>query len=402
MNGALEGIRVLDLSRVLAGPYCTMVLGDLGAEVVKVERPGAGDDLRSWGPPFAPNGDSTYFMSVNRNKRSITVDLRTDAGKETIRRLAASSDVLVENFRVGMLDEMGLGYDDLRPENPGLIYCSVSGYGQQGPWAKRPGYDVMMQAMGGLMSVTGEPDGQPMRVAVAIVDLCTGLYAAIGVLAALQARQTTGVGQRVDLSLLETVLATQPNLTAGYLIGGAVPQRLGTGHPNVTPYGVFPTADSHIVLAIGNDAQWRKLCLALGHADVADDPDFADMGQRTDRRVEVEAMVSEWCRAHTTDELTSLLTEHDVPNGPVHTIPEVLAHQQALAMKVVHDFPTSDGATAPMVRSPLGFSADPRESHRPPPSLGADTEQVLAEIGISDDDISRLRRDGAFGAANDA
>lgn len=397
MNGALEGIRVLDLSRVLAGPYCTMILGDLGAEVIKIERPGVGDDLRGWGPPFGPTGDSTYFMGVNRNKQGLPVDLRSEAGRETILRLVAESDVLIENFRVGMLDEMGLGYDALKEVNPGLVFCSISGYGQDGPWAKRPGYDVMMQAMGGLMSVTGEPEGDPMRVGVAIVDICTGLYAAIGIVSALQARGRTGVGQRVDLSLLETVLATLPNLTAGYLIAGDEPQRHGTGHPNVTPYGVFPTRDAHIVIAIGNDTGWRRLCQALGAAELADDPRYAENSERMARRGEVETMTAEWCQRYDTEELNELLTAHDVPNGPVNTIPAALAHEQSQALGIVQEFPAGPDAIARMVRSPLNFSADPRTSHLPPPALDPTDLDVLSELGFDDADLERLRRQGAFG-----
>jgi crotonobetainyl-CoA:carnitine CoA-transferase CaiB-like acyl-CoA transferase len=402
MNGALQGIRVLDLSRVLAGPYCTMILGDLGADVIKIERPGVGDDLRGWGPPFGPSGDSTYFLGVNRNKRGLTVDLRSDAGREAILRLAAISDVVVENFRVGMLEGMGLGYDVLKAQNPGLVYCGISGYGHTGPWAKRPGYDVIMQAMGGLMSVTGEPDGRPMRVGVAIVDLCTGLYAAVGILAALQARQRTGLGQRVDLSLLETVLATLPNLTAGYLLAGAEPQRLGTGHPNVTPYGVFPTRDAYIVLAIGNDTHWRRLCDAIAPDDLADDLRNATGGERMERREEVEALIEEWFGQLSADELTERLTAHDVPVGPVKTIPEVLAHEQAMALEIVRSFPmgqpdTGSDSEGPMVRLPLTFSQDQRTSHLPPPPLPARNVEVLRDLGFGSEEVATLERGGAFG-----
>jgi crotonobetainyl-CoA:carnitine CoA-transferase CaiB-like acyl-CoA transferase len=398
MNGPLEGVRVLDLSRVLAGPFCTMTLGDLGAEIIKLERPGAGDDLRGWGPPFGPTGDSTYFIGVNRNKRSITVDLARESGRELVRELAARSDVLIENFRVGLLEDMGLGYEDLSNVNPGLVYCTISGFGRTGPWARRPGYDVTIQAFGGLMSVTGEPDGQPMRVGVAIVDLCTGLYAAIGILSALHARERTGRGQRVDLSLLETVLASLPNLTAGYLVADAVPQRLGTGHPNVTPYGIFPTKDGYIVLAIGNDEHWRKLCGSVGAPEMVTDPRYARNNERTDRRDEVEEMVSGWTTSYTTAELTELLIEHDVPHGPVNTIPEVLQHVQTGALGIVQDFPLNVDATAPMVRSPLTFSSDQRSKHLPPAALGTATREVLRDVGLDEEILQRFADGGAFGA----
>lgn len=399
MNGSLDGVRVLDLSRVLAGPYCTMLLGDLGAEVIKVERPGQGDDLRSWGPPFGPSGDSTYFLGVNRNKKGVAVDLQTDAGREVVQRLAATCDVMVENFRVGMLDGLGLGYEQLREHNPGLVYCSVTGYGHSGPWASRPGYDVMLQAMGGLMSVTGEPEGQPMRVGVAIVDVCTGLHAAVGILSALQARAHTGRGQRVDLSLLATSLSVLPNLTAGYLIAGETPARLGTGHPNVTPYGVFATADSYVVIAVGTDAHWGRLCTALGHDETAGDSRYAKNSDRMARREEVEGLVRTWCAQHSTDELSVRLTEHDVPHGPVNTIPETLAHDQVRALGIVQDFPVGDGEQAPMVRSPWTFSDHQRDSHLPPPRLGADTTDVLRDLGLAEEEVQRLRVAGAFGQA---
>lgn len=398
MTGTLDGIRVLDLSRVLAGPFCTMTLGDLGAEVIKVERPGVGDDLRNWGPPFGPTGDATYFLAVNRNKHGIAVDLRTTAGRDIIRELAAVSDVVVENFRVGTLDKMGLGYDELSKLNPGLVYCSISGYGQSGPWAGRPGYDVMAQAVGGLMSVTGEPDGQPMRVGIAIVDLCTGLYAAVGILAALQARSRTGRGQRVDLSLLEVVLASLPNLTAGYLIAGDVPQRLGTGHPNVTPYGVFPTRDGYIVIAAGNDGHWKKLCIALKHAEKAADLRYAKNSERMARRNEVEDLVRAWCIEFTTEELSALFTEQDVPHSPVNTIPDILAHFHTEAIGAVREYPLGGEHTGRMVRPPFTFSQDERTTHVPPPSLGEETHEVLKRLGYSDERISELSAEGAFGS----
>jgi crotonobetainyl-CoA:carnitine CoA-transferase CaiB-like acyl-CoA transferase len=397
MNGPLEGLRVLDLSRVLAGPYCTMVLGDLGAEVIKVERPGAGDDLRGWGPPFGPTGDSTYYYAANRNKRGIAIDLATEEGRETVRRIARSSDVVVENFRVGMLDAMGLGLSAMREENPKLVTCSITAYGSEGPWAQRPGYDVMIQAMSGLMSVTGEPDGRPMRVGVAIVDLATGIYAATAILAALRARETSGQGQHVDLSLLESSLAILPNLVAGYLIDGEVPARHGTGHPNATPYGVFETRDSHVVLAIGNDTHWRKLCIALGHPEVADDVRLTRMADRMTHRVEVESNVRDWCAALTSAELSALLTEHDVPHGPVNTVPEILAHEQVVALGLVEDRPLAPGITAPGLRAPFRFSTDERTEHLPPPAVGADTDAILSGLGFSPAEIDALRAAGALG-----
>jgi crotonobetainyl-CoA:carnitine CoA-transferase CaiB-like acyl-CoA transferase len=400
LNGPLEGIRVLDLSRVLAGPYAAMVLGDLGAEVIKVERPGVGDDLRGWGPPFAPGGESTYFLGVNRNKRGISLDLATEAGRDVVRELAASADVVIENFRVGMLEGMGLGYEDLRAINPGLVYCSISGFGQVGPMAAEPGYDVMVQAMSGLMSVTGEPDGRPMRVGVAIVDLVTGLFSANGILAALQARTRTGVGQRVDLSLLESALAVLPNLTAGYLVAGAEPERFGTGHPNVTPYGVFPTSDGYIVIAVGSDPQWVRLCRALGEPDFADHADFARNADRIANRAEVERIVTGWCMRHDTATLSGLLRAGDVPSGPVLTIPQALELPQVAALGLVGRFPAADGTSVPLVRSPLGFSRDPRSTHLAAPRLDVDTESVLLGLGLDAKAVARWRDEGAFGRSD--
>ena len=394
-GGPLAGIRVLDLSRVLAGPYCTMILAELGAEVIKIERPGAGDDLRSWGPPFGPGGDSTYFQTVNRNKRSWEIDLKSPAGRALARHLAAGSDVVVENFRVGMADELGLGYEQLSTTNPGLVYCSVSGFGQTGPWATRPGYDVMVQAMGGLMSVTGPVDGEPMRSGVAIVDICTGLYAAVGITAALREREHRGVGRRVDVSLLETVLAIQPNLTAGHLIAGDTPVRMGNGHPNVTPYGVFASADGHIVLAIGNDAQWQRLVTALGTADEVAGRDLDRNSTRLAARSEVDKLVGSWTSRRTTAELTDLLTAHDVPHGPVATVPEALAHPQVEALGTLVEHPLTDDAVGRMVRSPIRLSGGERADRLPPPALARPTAAELIDLGVPGDIVAALDAAGA-------
>ncbi|MTD54347.1 CaiB/BaiF CoA transferase family protein [Amycolatopsis pithecellobii] len=392
-GGPLAGIRVLDLSRVLAGPYCTMVLADLGADVVKIERPGAGDDLRAWGPPYGPGGDSTYFQTVNRNKTGMAVDLKSPSGLELVRELARTSDVVVENFRVGMAEELGLGYEDLSAANPGLVYCSVSGFGRTGPLAQQPGYDVLMQAMGGLMSVTGERDGAPMRSGVAIVDICTGLYAAVGIVAALNGRTTTGRGQRVDLSLLESVLAIQPNLTAGYLIAGMVPQRLGNAHPNVTPYGVFPTSDGHIVLAVGNDGQWARLVRAL---DVTADAEGLDTSAvRMSRRDEVDKLVASWTSRSSTARLSALLAEHDIPQGPVMSVPEALEHPQVQALGTVATHPLGADASGRLVRSPIRLS-DERTDTLAPPSLRRPTAERLRQLGLPGELIARLAESGGL------
>jgi crotonobetainyl-CoA:carnitine CoA-transferase CaiB-like acyl-CoA transferase len=395
---ALEGVVVLDFSRVLAGPYCTMVLADLGADVIKVERADTGDDLRQWGPPFMPDGESTYFLSVNRNKRSIALDLKTDSGRRIALDLVKRSDVLIENFRPGVMESLGLGYEQLKEINPRLVYASITGYGTTGPLAERPGYDVITQGMGGMMSVTGEPDGTPMRVGVAIIDLVTGLYSAIAILGAIQSRHRSGAGQRVDLSLLESSLSIMPNLTAGFLLAGVKPDRLGNGHPNAVPYKVFATKDGNVTLAVGNDGQWQRLCQAVGHAEFAKDPCYAENPARIARRAEVEALVSGWFREKSSDELMQLLSDVEVPCGPIYTIDRILADQQVAALGILKTLVHPTSGPLRMVGAPFHLSADDTEPYRPPPLLGEHTATLLKEfLSCSDADIETLRQAGAFG-----
>ena len=395
---ALEGIRVLDFTRVLAGPYCTMVLADLGADVIKVEREGLGDDLRQWGPPFMPDGESTYFLSVNRNKRSVVLDLKNETGRDLALKLARQCDVVLENFRPGVMESLGLGYEQLKEINPRLIYCSITGFGTTGPLADRPGYDVIMQGMGGLMSVTGEPEGTPMRVGVAIVDVVTGIYSSVAILGALQSRHRSGKGQRVDLSLLETCLAVMPNLTAGYLLAGAKPDRLGNGHPNAVPYKVFATRDGNLTLAVGNDEHWRRLCEAVGHPELARDPRYAENHSRIARRAEVETLVSGWFARKRTDEWIELLSKTGVPSGPVYTIDRVLSDPQIEALGILKTLTHPTSGTLRVVGSPFHLSADDTEPYRPPPRLGEHTIAVLKEVlAVSDADLRGLRQAGAFG-----
>lgn len=398
MARALEGIRVLDFSRVLAGPYCTMVLGDLGAEVIKAERNGVGDDLRRWGPPFMPDGESTYFLSVNRNKRSIALDLKTESGRDLALKLARQSDVLLENFRPGVMESLGLGYEQLKQINPRLVYCAITGYGAAGPLADRPGYDVITQGLGGLMSVTGEPDGPPMRVGVAIVDLVTGLYSAIAILGALQSRNRSGNGQRVDLSLLESCLSVMPNLTAGYLMAAVTPERLGNGHPNAVPYKVFPTKDGNLTLAVGNDGQWQRLCAAAGYSELANDPRYAQNHARIARRAEVDALVSGWFRQKSTDEWMKLLEKAEVPCGPIYTIDRILADPQIEALGVLKNLAHPTSGRLRVVGPPFHLSIDDTEPYLPPPLLGEHTHAVLKELlSLSDADLRELEQKGAFG-----
>ena len=395
---ALDGIRVLDFTRVLAGPYCTMVLGDLGADIIKVERDGTGDDLRHWGPPFMPDGESTYFLSVNRNKRSIVVDLKNAAGRDLALRLVRQSDVVVENFRTGVMESLGLGYEQLRAINPRLVYCSITGYGATGPLAERPGYDVIMQGMGGLMSVTGEPEGTPTRVGVAIVDMTTGLYAAIAVLGALQSRIRSGQGQRLDLSLLETCLALMPNLTAGYLMAGAKPDRLGNGHPNSVPYRVFPTQDGNLTLAVGNDLHWQRLCEAVGHPELAADPRYAENHARIERRTEVDELVTGWFRQRTTDEWVQLLSQEEVPCGPVYPVDRILADSQIEALGTVKTVIHPTSGPLRMVGAPFHLAAVDTAPYHPPPRLGEHTKTVLKELlSLDEAELLALQQAGAFG-----
>ena len=404
MTSPLAGVRVLELAQVLAGPYCGMVLGDLGAEVVKLERPGAGDDLRGWGPPFMPDGESTYFLSVNRNKRSVAVDLKTKAGLEVVHDLIANTDVLVENFRPGGMDRLGLDAGTLARLNPRLVRCSITAYGPTGPMRDLPGYDVIVQGVGGLMSVTGHPDGPPTRVGVAVVDVATGLYAALGIVAALRARDATGEGQEVSTSLLEVELACMPNLTAANLLSGVVPERLGNGHPNTAPYGVFRTRDSEIVLAVGNDAQWRRLCRATGHEDFAEHPRWARNAHRQAARAELEGIVEEWFAEFDTADLVDRLTTFEVPNGPIQTVGEALSSSQAEALGCVISIPAAEGDPIRLVGSPLHFGsrdvAAPADARRPP-RLGEDAALVLEGLlGYAPSRTEDLARRGAFGPAD--
>lgn len=399
MTRALDGLRILDLSRVLAGPFCSMVLGDLGADVIKVERHGAGDDLRGWGPPFMDDGESTYFLAVNRNKRSVALDLKTEAGRSVLRDLVALCDVVLENFRPGVMESLGLGYEELKCINPQLIYCSISGYGHTGPLSDRPGYDVIIQGMGGLMSVTGEQDGAPMRVGVAIVDLVTGLYSVIGILGALQSRQRNGAGQRVDLSLLESCLSILPNLTAGYLMAGKTPVRLGNGHPNTVPYKVFATRDGSMTLAVGNDNQWQKFCVAAGHEAFATDPRYALNADRVTRRAQVEQLVNSWLAQRTTDEWVELLEAVGVPCGPIHTIDRILEDAQVQALGLIKTMTHPTGGPLRVVGTPLHLSGDDTDPRLPPPLLGEHTDAVLKELlSLTDAALDDLRGKGAFGA----
>lgn len=399
MTGALEGIRVLDLSRVLAGPWSTQVLGDLGADVIKVEQPGAGDDTRAWGPPFLPGSqDSAYFSCANRNKRSIAIDIASAEGQTLIRRLAAQSDVVVENFRVGGLAKYGLDYDDLRAVKPDLVWCSVTGFGQTGPEKDRGGYDFLIQGMSGLMSVTGDADGPPTKVGIPISDLTTGLYAAISILAALRHRDRTGEGQRIDLALLDAQLALMSNQAANWLNGGPEPRRLGNQHPNIVPYQVFACADGDILIATANDRQYAKLCRVLGREELAGDPRYATMDGRSANRdtllAEIGSVIERW----ESGPLVGALNDAGVPSGRINTVPEILADPQVAAREQVRSIQRSDGTDVRFVGFPAKLSGSPAQYRTAPPRAGEDGDAILADLLTLDAaEIARLRAAGTIG-----
>ena len=407
-DGPLSNIRVLDLSRILAGPWASQILGDLGAEVIKIERPGQGDDTRGWGPPFhhGPAGtdaqESAYFLAANRNKRSATIDITTAEGAALVRDLAAKSDILLENFKVGGLAKYGLDYRSLATVNPGLIYCAITGFGQSGPYAARAGYDFMIQAMGGLMSVTGEPDdrpgGGPVKVGVALADVMTGLYATIGVLAALAHRQRTGRGQFIDLALMDVQVATLANQALNYLVGGKPPGRLGNAHPNIVPYQAFATLDGHIVLAVGNDEQFRRFASEAGHPEWASDNRFATNRARVANRATLIPLVAGVVAARPTDAWIAVLEAVGVPCGPINPLDRVFADPHVVDHGLKLDLPDDRLGRVPSVANPLNLSETPVSYRRPPPGLGADTDAVLTDVlGLGADAIAALRAKGGIG-----
>ncbi|WP_334158108.1 CaiB/BaiF CoA-transferase family protein [Achromobacter insolitus] len=399
---ALTGIRVLDLSRILAGPWCTQNLADLGADVIKIERPGVGDDTRAWGPPFLKDGDgqdteeSAYYLSANRNKRSVEADMATPEGAALIRELAAASDILVENFKVGGLAKYGLDYASLKQINPRLIYCSITGFGQDGPYAQRPGYDFMIQGMGGLMSITGErddlPGGGPQKAGVAVTDIVTGMYATVAVLAALQERHNSGLGQHLDIALLDSHVAMLANQNSNYFNSGVAPQRAGNAHQNVVPYQVFAASDGHLIVATGNETQYRAYCRAIGTPELGDDPRFATNRMRLANRELLVGLLTEIMRQGKRDDWIAKLEAVGVPCGPINDIAQAQAHPQAQARQLRRDLPHPAGGVAAVTASPLRLSASPVEYRRAPPLLGEHTEEVLREVlGKTQEEIAAFR-----------
>ncbi len=395
-QACLDGIRILDLSRVLAGPYCTQLLGDLGAEVIKIEQPGKGDDTRQWGPPWF-HGESAYYLSCNRNKKSVTVNLQTEAGRDLVRQMMLHCDVLVENFKVGAMEKWGLGYALLRERNPRLIYCAITGYGQTGPLAPRPGYDFIIQAQGGIMSITGEAEGEPSKVGVAIADIVTGLYALNAILAALFHRERIGEGQCIDIALLDAQVSWLANVAMNYLISGEPPKRYGNAHPNVVPYQTFATADGHLALGVGNDAQFQRLCEQLGLPELAHDSRFHTNAGRVQYRDLLVQQLQKILIHRSTAEWVEQLMAAGIPAGPINNVAEILADPQITAREMVVEIVHASGAPLKLLGPVPKFSATPARVQSPPPLLGQHTEEILRELlQMNEEQIRQLRALGAI------
>ncbi|MEP1895004.1 MAG: CaiB/BaiF CoA-transferase family protein [Alloalcanivorax venustensis] len=404
---ALDGLRVLDLSRVLAGPWAGQILGDLGAEVIKVERPGRGDDTRAWGPPYlnddqgAPTSESAYYLSANRNKQSVTIDITRPEGQRLVKQLVAESDVLLENFKVGGLKRYGLDYESLAAINPRLIYCSITGFGQDGPYAERPGYDFLIQGMGGLMSITGQPGGEPgggpVKAGVALTDITTGLYAAIAVLAAVNHRHQSGEGQHIDMALLDVQVATLANQAMNFLTSGTAPTRMGNAHPNIVPYQTFPAADGDIILTIGNDDQFARFCDAAGRPEWASDERYASNAARVANRDTLIPALRQTTVMKTTAEWLRLLEDAGVPGGPVNTIEQVFQDPQVQHRGLRIDLSHPLTQSVPLVGSPLRLSGSPVRYQAAPPLLGEHTAEVLTGLlGLDATQLAQLKADGVI------
>lgn len=403
----LAGVRVLDLSRVLAGPWCTQTLADLGADVIKIERPGTGDDTRGWGPPFLKDrsgqdtAEAAYYLGTNRNKRSVTVDIAKPAGQELVRALAVKCDVFIENFKVGDMVRYGLDVESMLALNPRLVYCSVTGFGQTGPYRERAGYDYAVQGMGGLMSVTGErddlPGGGPQKVGVAVADLFTGMYATVAILAALRHRDLTGEGQAIDMALLDTQVAMLANLGANYLATGVPPKRMGNAHQNIVPYQVFEVADGHIILAVGNDSQYAKFCEIAGRPELAADERFARNAGRVRHRELLVPLLAEIMRTRRKADWLAALEAAKVPCGAINDLDEVFADPQVRSRGMTVEVPHPLAGSVPLVASPMKFSRTPVQYHRAPPLLGEHTQDVLAEFGFDAEQLRAWREQGALG-----
>ncbi len=401
MAGTLTGLRVLDLTRVLAGPWATQMLADFGADVIKIEKPGEGDDTRGWGPPFLTNpdgsrGDAAYFQSANRGKQSVCIDMAKPEGQELLRKLAAQSDVVIENFKVGGLKKYGLDYDSLKAVNWRLIYCSITGFGQTGPFAQRAGYDFMIQGMAGVMSITGRAGGEPMKMGVAFSDVFAGLHAVIGITSALYHRERTGQGQHIDISLLDSQVAVLANQALNYLVGGKVPQRLGNAHPNIVPYQTFETKDGHIIMSVGTDRQYAEYCRIIGAVELALEPFTTNRG-RVENRDLLIPLLQPHMKTRTTAEWVKAFEAAAVPCGPINTIDQVFENPQVMARNMQISLDREDGLAIPSVANPIVFSESPNAYSKPSPILGHDTDSVLKQqLGLDQDEITRLKQRGVI------
>ncbi len=398
---ALKDIRIVDITRAMAGPYCTMMLGDFGADVIKVERPGSGDESRGWGPPFVGDaygpypGESAYFLSANRNKRSLTVNLKDPAGLEIIHKLVQISDVFIENFRTGVLDRMGLGYEALKEGNPGLIYCSVSGYGRTGPFRERPGYDAIVQAEGGMMSITGPKEGPPSRVGIPIIDITSGMFAASAILAALYERLESGLGQHIDVSLLDTQAALLANVASNYLVGGKPPQRQGNAHPNIAPYEPFQALDKGFVLGAANQRQWEKLCDTIQRPDLKTDPRFLTNQDRVKNRADLIEVLNDTFKEKNAAEWLDQIQNAGLPCGPINSVPDVFQHPQRDARGLVQEVEHSSAGKVSLTGFPYKLSRTPAETHQPPPLLGEHNREILVDLlGYSQDEMDQMLEKG--------
>jgi formyl-CoA transferase len=396
MAGALDGIRVLDLSRVLAGPYCTMQLGDMGAEVIKIEQPGTGDDTRRWGPPWT-GGESAYYLCANRNKKSVTLNLKDERARDILRELVRQSDIVVENFKVGALDRMGIGYEALSAVKPQLIWCSITGYGQDGPYADHAGYDFVAQGESGLMSITGEVDGEPMKEGVAVVDITTALFAANAILAALHARERTGRGQRIDAALMPSAVAWLANVGSSYLVSGEMPKRYGNAHATIVPYQTFKARDQWIIVGVGNDRQFQALCTMLGIPEIATDERFVTNPQRVEHRDELIELLAQIFITDDGARWLEGMSAAGIPCGPINTIDQVMTHPQIEHRGMIVDVPHPTAGSVKVVGPPFIMSDTPAQVRSHPPLLGEQTDEILrGRIGLSPDEIARLRDEGAI------
>jgi len=392
---SLSDIRVVDLSRVLAGPYCTMMLADYGAEVIKIEQPGVGDGTRQWVPPWL-DGESAYFLSVNRNKKSLTLNLKSGEGRRILKKLVAGADILIENFKPGTMERMGLDYDSLCQEFPGLIYCSISGYGQTGPYRDRPGYDFMIQAQGGIMSVTGEVNGEPHKVGVAIVDITAGLFAASAILSALHYRERSGEGQYIDVALLDSQVAWLANVAHNYLATGQQPGRYGNAHPNIVPYETFQASDGYVALAVGSDEQYRLFCSVVDRLDLWHDERFQTNAGRVRYRDILVPKLQELFVTRTKDEWLDLLLEAKIPAGPINDIPTILGDPQIAARQMVQEVEHATAGTVQLLGPVAKMSKTPAKIYHAPPTLGADSDGILSTLGYTSEQIATLRNDGVI------